>query len=202
MTEHKTLAAALCAAQAAMPTLVKDGTNPHFKSKFTPLDTIVETVGPIIAEHGLTWSTFPCYGPNGEPALRYKLTHVSGEFEEGIMPLLVTKADPQGMGSAITYARRYSITAVLNLVADEDDDGNNASRAPAQKQQQRPANGGEVKLATKEDVVAMELAAKSLDVADIKLALGACGLTSVTAFRMVPASKVVEVTKTLAKAAS
>lgn len=128
-TEHKTLHEALCAVQAEAETLPKDGVNPHFKSRFTPLDTIVERVGPLIARHGLTWSTFPCYGPDGQPALRYKLTHAaSGDSESEIMPLLAVKADPQGLGAAVTYARRYSICAVLNLVADEDDDGNTASR--------------------------------------------------------------------------
>lgn len=129
MTEHKTLCDALRAVQAQAKTLPKDAINPHFKSKFAPLDTIVENVGPLLAEHGLTWSAFPCFGPDGQPALRYKLTHVSGDQETDTMPLLVTKPDPQGLGSAVTYARRYSLCAVLNLVADDDDDGTAAVRS-------------------------------------------------------------------------
>lgn len=128
VSEHKSLAEALAAFQAECPTLPKDATNPHFKSKFTPLDTMVEVVGPLLAKHGLSWSAFPCFAQDGSPALRYVLRHVSGEVESETMPLLVQKADPQGMGSALTYARRYSLSAALNLVADEDDDGNSASR--------------------------------------------------------------------------
>lgn len=126
MSTTSTLQTALLAFQSAAPVLPKDATNPHFRSKYTPLDTIVETVGPLLTEHGLTWSTFPTRDEHG-PALRYVLGHAaSGETVEGTMPLLLTKSDPQGQGSAITYARRYAMCAVLNLVADEDDDGNAA----------------------------------------------------------------------------
>lgn len=142
MPEHKSLAEALVAFQAEAPTLAKDGVNPHFKSKFTPLDTIVETVQPLLAKHGLAWSTFPCFGPNDQPALRYKLRHVSGEVEEDTMPLLAAKTDPQGQGSAITYARRYAICAVLNLVADDDDDGNSASQRQRPQAQAAPVQNG------------------------------------------------------------
>jgi hypothetical protein len=117
---------AILKVQAEVGTLPKDATNPHFKSKYTPLDTIVEHVGPILNKHGLIWLTLPTRDELG-PALTYRLQHAaSGEKVEGTMPLLLTKQDPQGLGSALTYARRYSLCAVLNLVADDDDDGNAA----------------------------------------------------------------------------
>jgi ERF superfamily protein len=120
---------ALLAVQAEAPTLPKDAVNPHYRSKYTPLDTIVEKIGPILNKHGLVWMTFPCHDEHGNPALRYSLTHAAtGEALRDMMPLLLSKQDAQGMGSAITYARRYSLCAVLNLVADDDDDGNNAAR--------------------------------------------------------------------------
>lgn len=134
-TEPGSLMTALLAVQAEAPTLPKNASNPHYKSKFTPLDTIVEIIGPILAKHGLVWTTLPGRDDDGTPALRYRLIHAAtGETLNGSIPLLMTKTDPQGMGSAITYARRYAMTAVLNLVADDDDDGNQASR-------QRPQNG-------------------------------------------------------------
>jgi hypothetical protein len=126
---------ALLAVQAEAPTLRKTGTNPHFRSKFAPLDEIVQTVQPILAKHGLVWSTLPTTDEHGQPALRYRLAHTSGDVLEDTMPLLLVKQDPQGQGSAITYARRYALCAVLNLVADDDDDGNAASR---QQQAQEP----------------------------------------------------------------
>src|SRR5688572_23512024 len=128
------LYAALNKFQADCKPIPKDATNPHFSHKFASLDAIVDHVRPLLAKHGLTWSTFPSRDPDGAPTLRYVLGHFSGETLEGVMPLLLTKQDPQGQGSAITYARRYALSAVLNLVADEDDDGHRAS-----KRSQEPA---------------------------------------------------------------
>lgn len=122
---------ALLAFSTEAPKLRKDATNPHYRSKYTPLDTIVEQVGPLLQKHQLIWTTLPVNGESG-PALLYRLAHVpTGETLDGTMPLLLGKADSQGLGSAITYARRYSLCAVLNLVADEDDDGNAARPAGA-----------------------------------------------------------------------
>lgn len=132
------LLAAMLAVQKQAPKLKKSATNPHFKSKFAPLDEIVETINPILSAHGLVWSTMPSQSDSG-PTLRYRLAHApSGESEEGEMPLLLSKQDAQGQGSAITYARRYALCAVLNLVADEDDDG--ARAAQSRGQMGRPVN--------------------------------------------------------------
>ena len=126
--------AAVAAVQAEAPTLPKDKTNPHFKSRYTALDTIVELVGPLLEKHGLVWTTLPA-GTHDEPTLSYQLAHVeTGESITGSMPLLLDKRNAQGMGSALTYARRYAVTAVLNLVADEDDDGTAAARTAAAPQ--------------------------------------------------------------------
>lgn len=122
---------ALAAAKTDMPVLPKDKTNPHFKSKYTSLDILVEKVEPVLEAHGLVWTTMPGFLVDCGPVLHYQLLHVeSGGGIEGTMPLLLAKKDPQGQGSAITYARRYALCAVLNLVADEDDDGNSASEPP------------------------------------------------------------------------
>lgn len=126
--ETKGLMDALLAVQRAAPKLQKDAINPHFKSRYMSLDSIVEKAMPLLSEHGLVWTTLPCRDVQGEPALRYRMIHAeSGEELSETMPLLLAKPDPQGQGSAITYARRYSLVAVLNLVADEDDDGNAGS---------------------------------------------------------------------------
>lgn len=129
---------AILALQAEAPKLAKDAENPHFKSKYASLDGIVEKVGPLLVKHDLVWTTEPTFirefdgSSTPIPALRYTLTHApSGESLEGTMPLLPTKPDPQGLGSALTYARRYSICSVLNLVGEDDDDGNAASRQEA-----------------------------------------------------------------------
>lgn len=139
MADHHNLLTALCAFQAEMPTLPEDATNPHFRSKYCPLDTIVETATPILTKHGLAWSAFPCRDEHG-PALRYSLGHgKSGETIGDTMSLLAIKQDPQGQGSALTYARRYALCSVLNLVADDDDDGNAAGRTNATAPRSTPA---------------------------------------------------------------
>jgi hypothetical protein len=121
-----TLLEAILAVQAEAPTLPKDKTNPHYQSRYTPLDTIVEKIGPILSKHGLVWMTFPA-GTHDEPTLKYQLSHAaSSDSIEGEMPLLLDRSSAQAMGSAITYMRRYSLCAVLNLVADDDDDGHAA----------------------------------------------------------------------------
>lgn len=129
MTDTAGLLQAMLAVQSEAPTLKKSKTNPHFKSKFAPLDEIVETINPILHKHGLVWSTSPSFSDVG-PTLKYELEHApTGEAKRGEMPLLLSKQDAQGQGSAITYARRYALCAVLNLVADEDDDGARAATA-------------------------------------------------------------------------
>ncbi len=131
------LAKALLAFQKAAPDLHRDATNPHFKSKFLSLEGLMGQVLPVANAHGLVISQWPCVIENGSgptPALRTRLTHAdSGETVEDVMLLMLVKDDPQGQGSGITYARRYSLMAALGLVADEDDDGNRATRSAAGK---------------------------------------------------------------------
>jgi hypothetical protein len=124
---------AVLAVQAEAPTLLKEKTatvksdKGSYKYTYTSLDAIVEKIGPILNKHGLVWLTLPTRDDRGEPALNYRLCHAAtGEVIEGTMPLMLSKADPQGLGSALTYCRRYSLCAVLNLVADDDDDGHAA----------------------------------------------------------------------------
>ena len=109
----------------------KDTSNTFFKSKYTSLDTITELIFPIMTKHNFAWTTLPSFNEAGEPTLKYSLMHSSGDVIHGEMKLVMKAADPQGQGSAITYARRYAITSVLGIVGDADDDGN-AARVAAQ----------------------------------------------------------------------
>lgn len=129
--ESTGLLAAMLAVQSEAPTLPKDRTvevptksGGKYTYSYTPLDTIVEKIGPLLHANGLVWSTRPSWREDVGPTLKYKLAHApSGEIEEGEMPLMLADQDAQSMGSAITYMRRYAFCAVLNLVADMDDDG-------------------------------------------------------------------------------
>jgi hypothetical protein len=136
-----TLLEAILAVQRAAPKLQKNAINPHFKSRFISLDTLMGEVMPLVNGQDLVWLTLPGRDEHG-PTLDYQLIHApSGEKLDGRMSLMLAKADPQGQGSAITYARRYSLMAVLGLVADEDDDGNSASRKADKPAARKPANG-------------------------------------------------------------
>lgn len=129
--EHKNLAEALVAFQAEAPTLPQTGKNPAFGgSKYTKLSEAVPVLAPILAKHGLAWTAKPGRNDNGEMVLRYRLLHApSLDHDDGELPLMVDKQNAQGLGSAITYARRQAMFAQLNLVGEEDDDGNSASPA-------------------------------------------------------------------------
>lgn len=129
-TQKQTIWEDLVKLQANLPHIKKDATNPHFRSKYASLDGIHDEVLPIISKYNFAWMTFPSENESGEPSLKYALIHKSGDKLEGEMKLLVSKNDPQGQGSALTYARRYSICSVLGLTPDEDDDGNRASSSP------------------------------------------------------------------------
>lgn len=123
------LAAALVAFQGDLVPVGKDAANPFFKSKYASLQSVMTAVQPLLKKHKLAVSQFVSMSGDGSSALRTILMHASGQALEDTMPLLLPKSDPQGQGSAITYARRYSIMAVLGVVADEDDDANRATKA-------------------------------------------------------------------------
>lgn len=120
MTEN-TMHTDLLAAQREMPVLQKSAINPHFGNRFVPLDELIPAVLPILNKHNLVLLQQPTV-QDGKPALRTVLMHSSGEVLESTMLLQATKDDPQQQGSAITYARRYSLLSWLGLVADVDDD--------------------------------------------------------------------------------
>ena len=139
MAETKGLWPALLAVQAEAPKLLKTAENTYHSSKYVPLDEVQEAIKPLLAKHGLLWHTKPSSDANGNATLKYKMLHVeSGEVDEDAMPLFVRKESPQEQGSAITYARRYALVAYLDLIVDQDDDGNKASGATKKRAPSKP----------------------------------------------------------------
>lgn len=122
------LAKSLVAFNMEVKMIEKDAKNPHFKNDYATLDTIINEVRPVLAKHGLVVMQFP--GGDGEHyTLRTLLMHESGEWiESEPLTMKPVKNDPQGIGSCTTYARRYSLSAMLSLNTGEDDDGEGASR--------------------------------------------------------------------------
>ena len=120
----KAIATALGLFHMKVSKVKKDATNPFFKSKYASLSNILEAIDVPLEESGLTFSQFP----TGEHGLVTILMHgESGEFLQDTYTMRPVKDDPQGIGSCITYQKRYALAAVLGLNIDEDDDGNAAS---------------------------------------------------------------------------
>lgn len=121
------IAAALSVAQAEISPAEKNATNPHLKNKYANISAIYDAVREVLPKHGLcvVQTMLPTDGTRAH--VRTTLAHKSGQWfaSECVMPL-DRQGGAQGMGSAITYARRYSLSAILGVVADEDDDGNGA----------------------------------------------------------------------------
>jgi len=115
------LAAALNKAQAAMEPAIKDAANPFFKSKYADLGEVWRVVQAAFMPHGLSVVQVPETAEDGSVVLTTMVIHESGEWIAGTMPVRVTKDDPQGVGSGITYARRYALSAMCGVVTEDDD---------------------------------------------------------------------------------
>ena len=129
-----TLAPALVAALAEIGGVSKGKTNPHFKSKYATLESVIEASKGILANHGIALMQFPSAFNGGAMSLDTILLHESGEWLSGeeAFGVATGKQDPQAVGSALTYARRYAQMAVLNMPA-LDDDGEAAMPRPQAK---------------------------------------------------------------------
>jgi len=126
----KELATALCKFQGEVEKIKKTATNPFFKSKYANLADILDIIRQPLSDAGLSFVQFP----KGQHELDTMLMHNSGEWISETYQMTPTKNDPQGLGSVITYQRRYALGAILGLNIDEDDDGNKASQ-PVKKEQ-------------------------------------------------------------------
>lgn len=120
------LAAALAIAQGEITGALKDSANPYFKSKYADLSSVWEACRASLSKQGLAVIQIPSTGDNGAAVITTTLAHKSGQWMRGSLALMPVKGDPQGMGSAYTYARRYALAAMVG-VAQVDDDGNAAS---------------------------------------------------------------------------
>jgi len=124
---QETLNKALAKAQSEFPLIKKTENNPFFKSKYAGLASILEVVLPILHKNGLYLSQSPINDGDRVGVCTDIIHAESGESLESRFTLSLAKNDPQGAGSAITYARRYALVSMLGLNIDEDDDGNEAS---------------------------------------------------------------------------
>lgn len=141
---HKGIALALASAQTQMGKASKSSKNPHFKSKYADLSSVMDACMAPLNEAGIAVVQPTCDDEHGRYVKTVLIHGESGETLECRVPLIVGKNDMQGYGSAVTYARRYGLMSMAGI-APEDDDGNAAARAaptvdpgPAKEKQQAP----------------------------------------------------------------
>lgn len=114
------LAAALSKAQAEMKGAVKESSNPFFKSKYADLESVWDACRKPLTSNGL--SVIQTTGlVDGQLCVVTTLAHNSGQWIRGVLPINVERPDPQKVGSAISYARRYALAALVGIYQTDDD---------------------------------------------------------------------------------
>lgn len=136
------LGAALAKAQGEVEGARKDSKNPHFKSNYADLASVWAACREALTSNGLCVVQMPGPCADGRMELTTTLLHSSGQFLSSTLSIPLAKADAQAYGSAVTYARRYALAAVVG-VSPEDDDGNAASR-PGPPAAANNGNGGPI----------------------------------------------------------
>jgi hypothetical protein len=143
--EMKLIAAAFLKAQSEIQNALMDSTNPHFRNKYASLESVLEAVKPVANRNGIAVSQ-QCGKDEGGPFVKTVLLHTSGETMESKTYLLLDKTTMQGLGSAISYGRRYDLASIF-AITQEDDDGNAAvgsqppravSKSKSAKEVERP----------------------------------------------------------------
>ena len=157
------IAPALVKAQAKIKAALKDSTNPHFKSKYADLESVVDAVKGPLNEQGITFLQ-AVYGADSGPMVETMLLHTSGEWLSSTLQIPASKHDAQGFGSAITYGRRYGLQAMCG-VPSADDDGNAATAAPP-KSKITPVAGSLDNLSPDERELAKRTASQIVDLWD------------------------------------
>ena len=181
MTDFAKIATALVKAQKEFGPALKSSSNPHFRSKYADLAACVEAVIEGLNNNGiaLTQRVSPC--ENGV-IVETVFIHESGEIINcGQLHVPATKQDAQGYGSALTYARRYSLMAACGI-APEDDDGNAASK--------RPTAPAAPAVDVTDHIAAIEASANSDELAEVyQAAIKACGQDQAAQAKVIAAKK-------------
>jgi hypothetical protein len=118
---------ALAKAQGEIEPAAKDKVNPAFRSKYADLASVWGACRAALTKHGITLTQWPVHSDDGRLHMVTRLAH-GGQWMKAEFSIPVGKHDAHGYGSAMTYAKRYSLAAAIGVVADDDDDGNAASQ--------------------------------------------------------------------------
>lgn len=124
----------------------KDANNPFFKSKYVPLESVVESITSIAPKHGISFVQWASNDDTGRVGVSTMIMHTSGEYIE-FDPVYMNadKNTAQGAGALISYLKRYSLSAVFGITSDQDDDGNHASGNTNKPKQQPKARPEQIK---------------------------------------------------------
>ena len=134
------LAAALAKAQGQMKSAAKDSVNPFFKSKYADLASVWDCCRIPLAQNGLAVAQTSTCDEGGQLLLVTTLIHASGQWVSGVLPISPVKNDPQGIGSAITYMRRYALQMIAGIAAEDDDGEAAQSRQDTPPQSHQKTN--------------------------------------------------------------
>ena len=123
----QSIAEALANAQREILDPPRSAWNPHFKTRYADLCTVLQSVRPVLARHGIALVQATQLDDQGRMVLVTRLLWGSSEQIASYYPVTPQQNTPQGMGAALTYARRYALAALVGVASDDDDDGNAAS---------------------------------------------------------------------------
>ena len=143
------LAKALIQVQRELQPAIKDGTNPFTQNRYATFNCVMDTCREALLSNGIWLCQYPVQVEAGSMGLVTKLTHAeSGQWQASLAVVPLPKADPQGYGSCISYAKRYALTAMLGMVT-EDDDGEGAKmHQKSGESSRRPRNAPVTQKAT------------------------------------------------------
>lgn len=128
------MAAALVKAQAECQNVTMNRTNPHFRSRYADLAAVRDAIIPVFNKHGIAIIQTPTNDDFSGFSLETRLVHSSGEQMIWSFPLPSDTSKMQAIGSAISYARRYTLSAIAGVASEEDDDGNAATNTHGGRQ--------------------------------------------------------------------
>lgn len=135
---------AFLSAQKAIADATLDSQNPHFKSSYASLESVLKTIKPALNANGLVVTQPIQIDLGGNPVIETNLFHESGQWMNSVSPVIFEKKTAQAAGSGYTYARRYALLAMFSIGCS-DDDGNAATESPVPDNAPKPAQTGKFK---------------------------------------------------------
>jgi len=155
------IALALSKAQSEMNNAFFNKINPHFKSRYADLSAVRDCVIPVLAKYEISLvQTTDII--DGKIILVTSLCHSSGQYISSRMPVIAEKPTPQSLGSALTYARRYALSAIVGIASEEDDDGNEAEKEVQKQKELEKLHKMQEEQAQKLDAKRSEILSKTI----------------------------------------